>query len=138
MNELKLKENDERLLSLETLLNKDIWHTVNDLGLKLLEHRRQHIFNFQQIHPIWLNLLAKLYVLTKHKIIACRTLNAHIYTLKKFADFLSISNSIYNPNQINNQTFEELGMLRQMQGLSIDYENLNRCIKGLEESSNGD
>jgi integrase/recombinase XerD len=115
MNELQLKENYENLLSnLEAkkllqneLLDKEVWHTVNDLGLKLLEHRKNYIFNFQPICPIWLNLLAKLYVLTKHKLIACNTLNAHIYSIKKFSDFLRISNSIYYPEQINNQTFED-------------------------------
>lgn len=124
MNEYQLRENNSHLLrNLETkkllqneLLNKDVWHTVNDLGIKLVEHRRNYIFNFQEIYPLELNLLVKLYVLTKHKLITCNTLNGHIYSIKKFSFFLKISSINYL--ELNNKTFEDFDYYLHSQGLA--------------------
>ena len=47
------------------LLQKDIWHTIDDLNLKISLHQRRLTLSFKDISPDWFKLLVKLYVLVK-------------------------------------------------------------------------
>lgn len=97
---------DNRLLS-NPLLKKDIWQTVEDLGLKTAEHNKVVTLNFKQIKQKWLKLLIKLYILAR---------SSHNLSPKHFASIISCVNnfsafiqkkSIDTDEQINNYFFEE-------------------------------
>ena len=89
------------------LLQKDIWHTVDDLNLKISPHQRTLTLNFQAIYPDWLRLLVKLYILIKAKPnTPSNTIGGFVTYLRGFSKFLA-KKSIYNPKQIDNQLFEE-------------------------------
>jgi integrase len=89
-----------------TLLQKDIWYTVEDLGLKLQEHSRQHTINFSGFLQDWFKLTAKLFTLAKAKPGAkFNTIYSHVCRLKIFSLFLK-KEGICEPEQINNHTFE--------------------------------
>lgn len=56
---------EARQLLSNPLLQKDIWRTIEDLGLKVNEHEKVLIISFQAIEQNWLKLLVKLYVLVR-------------------------------------------------------------------------
>jgi integrase/recombinase XerD len=61
-----LFQNQEaRQLLNNPLLQKDIWRTIEDLGLKINEHQKVLTIDFARIEQDWLKLLAKLYVLVR-------------------------------------------------------------------------
>jgi integrase/recombinase XerD len=45
------------------LLQKDVWHTINDLGLRVNEHCRKLTVNFSEFPQGDFKLLVKLFVL---------------------------------------------------------------------------
>lgn len=106
---LVTQNKETRQLLNNPLLQKDVWQTVEDLKLKVIEHRRVLTINFQAIGQKWLKLLAKLYVLVRSKRnLAPSYLNEDISHLNRFSLFIQ-QKSISNPEQINNQLFEEFG-----------------------------
>lgn len=52
-------------LLLNPLLKKDIWKTIEDLGLEINQHHKVLTISFQGIEQDWLKLLTKLYVLVR-------------------------------------------------------------------------
>ena len=61
----------KKLLS-NPLLQKDVWRTIEDLGLAVNQHQKVLSINFKPIKQDWLKLLAKLYILirSQHKLSA--------------------------------------------------------------------
>jgi len=116
LNNLKLIEEYQRLswkqephqLLKNPLLQKDVWHIVEDLKLKVNEHNRYLNLYFSQFSQEWFKLLVKLYILTKAKSSSNSiTLVRYLSSLKTFSKFLE-DQSIYSPHQINDQVFEAL------------------------------
>lgn len=90
------------------LLHKDIWHTIDDLKLKVNEHNRYLTLNFTQFKQDWLKLLAKLYILVKAKPeTPVGTTSKRVECLRKFSQFLN-EQSVDSPDQISNQIFDAL------------------------------
>lgn len=90
------------------LLQKDIWRTIEDLGLKVNEHQKVLTISFQKIEQDWLKLLAKLYILIRsRRKLAATYLKHDVLNLNRFSLFMQ-QKSIYHPKHINNQLFEEL------------------------------
>ncbi len=89
------------------LLQKNLWRTVDDLGLKINQHDRILTINFRPIEQECLNLLSKLYILSKsQRNYSARYLKNEVGCLAKFSQFISLK-SLVNPEQIDNQLFEE-------------------------------
>ncbi len=89
------------------LLQKDIWQTKEDLGLETHEHQKFLTINFRKIQPSWLNLLAKLYVLTRANLkLSIQYIANDVGHLRKFAKFLK-EKHIDNIKYINNDLFED-------------------------------
>lgn len=97
----------EKNLFQNSLLKKDIWHTVDDLGLKIDEHQRLWILNFSEFRLDWFKLLVKLYTLNRVTTIKkIKTLRQNLTHLKRFSVFL-VNQFVGSPEQINFQVFEE-------------------------------
>ena len=88
------------------LLQKDVWRTIEDLGLSIKEHQRCLTLNFTVFSQDWFKLLVKLYTLVrKSSGKTVSTIQQDIFNLKKFSVFLD-QQSVYDPDQINDQIFE--------------------------------
>lgn len=112
-----LSQNEEMLiLTSLPLFNKDIWHTVNDLDMEVLEHCALYILNFEPLSQDWLKLLAKLYCFQKRKYYTLNTLSGFLTSIKSFSNFLKITN-INNSGRIDNQIFNEFDYYLQSKGL---------------------
>lgn len=97
--------NSQHFLS-NSLLNQDIWHTVEDLSLKVNEHSRDLTLNFSEFSQDWLELLVKLYVLMRATPgTSANTISISLVYLRRFSKFLH-EQSVYSPSQINNHVFE--------------------------------
>jgi integrase len=89
------------------LLQKNIWRTVEDLGLKVNQHNKVLTITFERIKQDWLKLLAKLYILLRsRRKFSAAYLKQDVGYLTRFSQFIS-SKSIFNPERIDNQMFEE-------------------------------
>ncbi len=103
--ELIQKQEARKLLE-NPLLNQDVWHTVNDLGLKIYAHQRYLTLNFSKFSQDWLKLLVKTYILVKtRREISISYITQCLSCLRKFSLFLE-KTSIRQPEQINHQVFE--------------------------------
>lgn len=88
------------------LLTKNIWQTVEDLGLKIKDHQKILTINFNGFSQHWFEILVKTYTLMKAKIgFSVSTIHMYVGNLKTFSYFLK-TQSIDNPAKISNQTFE--------------------------------
>jgi integrase/recombinase XerD len=89
------------------LITKDIWRTIEDLGLNVNQHQKALSISFESIPQDWLKLLAKLYVLvrSKRKLSAVCIRNDVAY-LTRFFKFVE-QKSILNSDRINEQLFDE-------------------------------
>jgi integrase/recombinase XerD len=111
------------------LLQKDIWRTIEDLGLKINEHQKVLTIDFGRIEQDWLKLLAKLYVLVRSsRKLSAMYIKNDVYSLNKFSQFLQ-EKSVFSPEQIDNQLFEEfdyyLKSLKQSpRSISLHYMTL--------------
>ncbi len=112
------------------LFNKDVWYTIEDLGLKVDEHHKVLTLDFSGILQDWLKLLVKLYILVRsqQKLSAMYIRNDILY-LRKFSEFLN-QQSVYSPSQIDNQVFEEFDYYLNSSGVSprtiaLNYVTLN-------------
>ena len=89
------------------LLQKDVWRIKEDLGIDSLEHDKRLTINFRKIQPKWLNLLAKMYILTiVNTKPSCSTIRKDITCLVNLAKFLK-EKEIEKIQYINNELFEE-------------------------------
>ena len=94
-------------LLLNPLLQKDVWHTVDDLNLKISPHQKVFTLNFKTIALDWFRLLVKLYILVKAKPNQpSTTISGFVTYLRRFSKFLA-EKHIDNPKQISNELFEE-------------------------------
>ncbi|MEA5536983.1 tyrosine-type recombinase/integrase [Crocosphaera sp. XPORK-15E] len=111
-----------RQLLKNPLLKKDVWHTINDLGLEVYQHKRILTINFKKIQQDWLKLLIKLYTLLRSQL---KLSPSYIYTevlhLSRFSTFL-INHSILVPEQIDFQVFEEFE--RHLQTLKLSEKTI--------------
>jgi integrase len=111
------------------LIQKDIWHTVDDLGLEVSEHQKILMFNFTLINPFWFKLLTKLYLLTRINLkLSVSYLKNDIIYFRKFSNFLK-NYYLISPQQINNQLFEEFTYWLKLTGvtertISLHYTSL--------------
>lgn len=89
------------------LIAKDIWQTIDDLGLTVNQHQKVLTINFGSIRQDWLKLLTKLYILVRSgRKLSATSLNHHISCINHFSRFIE-HKSIFNPNQIDNELFDE-------------------------------
>ncbi|BAZ46971.1 hypothetical protein NIES4102_40170 (plasmid) [Chondrocystis sp. NIES-4102] len=96
----------KKLLS-NHLLQKDIWRTIEDLGLTVKQHRKTLTITFEHIEEDWLKLLAKLYILIRsQRKLSATYLKHDVNYIARFSQFIS-SKSIFTAEQIDNQLFEE-------------------------------
>jgi integrase len=96
----------KQLLS-NSLLQKDIWRTIEDLGLKVNEHQKILTISFKSIEQDWLKLLAKLYILVRsQRKLSPAYLYSDIHYLTRFSQFIQ-QKSILNLEHINDELFEE-------------------------------
>ncbi|MBE9193355.1 tyrosine-type recombinase/integrase [Gloeocapsopsis crepidinum LEGE 06123] len=111
------------------LLQKDVWRTIEDLGLKVNEHDKRLTINFQGIEQNWLKLLAKLYVLVRsQRKISSSSLRTQVNYLILFSKFLQ-QKSVSKPDQINNKLFEELN--KYLQSLKLAEATISNCYTSL-------
>ncbi|MEC4886550.1 MAG: tyrosine-type recombinase/integrase [Scytonema sp. PMC 1070.18] len=115
MNECKPSSNykflahnqEAKLILANPLLQKDVWHTIDDLGLIVNLHSQQLTLNFENLLPDWLKILVKLYILEKSRQnLTAQYLGTKVSHLKKFSRFLA-DKSVYTAEQINSQIFQE-------------------------------
>lgn len=118
-NDWLITQNQEtRKLLSNPLLQKDIWQTIEDLGLKVNQHDKVLTISFQAIEQKWLKLLAKLYVLVRsQRNLSPSYLRSDVFNLSKFSHFIQ-QKSILNLEQINHKLFEELDYYLQSLKLS--------------------
>jgi integrase/recombinase XerD len=89
------------------LITKDIWQTVEDLGLTVNQHNKVLTFNFKSIQQDWLKLLAKLYILVRSgRNLSVGYIKMDIVHLGKFSQFVECK-SVFRADQINDQLFDE-------------------------------
>ena len=89
------------------LLQKDVWSTVDDLGLQINQHKKVLTINFKSIQQDWLKLRAKLYTIIRSKRqLSVEYIKNDIHYLSKFSRFIE-QKSISDFGQLNNQLFEE-------------------------------
>ena len=89
------------------LLKKNVWRTIEDLGLSVNQHTKVLTINFEKIEQDWLKLLVKLYVLVRsQRRLSARYIKSHVHYLARFSQFLK-QQSIFTSEQINNQLLEE-------------------------------
>lgn len=104
---LLAKNQEARQLLNNPLLQKDIWRTIEDLGLKVNEHQKVLTMSFQGIEQDWLKLLAKLYILVRsQRKLSAMYLRNDVASLAKFSQFIQ-QKSIFSSEQIDDQLFEE-------------------------------
>lgn len=100
------------------LLQKDIWRTVEDLGLETHEHQKCLTISFEKIQPSWFNLLTKLYVLTRANLkLSIKYIADDVSHFRKFATFLK-EKQINDINYINNDLFEQFDYWIHLAGVS--------------------
>lgn len=98
---------ETRQLLNNPLFQKDIWRTIEDLGLEVNQHQKVLTMSFQAIEQDWLKLLAKLYVLVRsQRKLSPMYLRNDVFYLTRFSQLIQ-QKSISSPEQINNQLFEE-------------------------------
>lgn len=108
---------DKKLLC-DPLLKKDIWHTINDMDANVNQHDKRLRISFENIQQDWLKLLVKLYILMENnRKIGVSTLTREVYCLSRFSKFIN-DKSIFIPNHINDQVFDEFDYHLKMSNLS--------------------
>lgn len=115
MNELEPLEDyqflvhnkEAKQLLANPLLEKDVWHTIDDLGLIVNPHSKKLTFNFENLVPDWFKILVKLYILARSRQNLTPQYLAHkISHLQRFSRFLT-QKSVEQAEQINHQVFQE-------------------------------
>ncbi len=107
--ELWLVEQNEsaRELLNNPLLQKDVWRTIEDLGLSVNQHQKVLTIRFDKIQQDWLKLLTKLYILIRAKRnYSAMYLKNDVASLREFSIFLK-TKSVYSVEDINEQLLDE-------------------------------
>jgi integrase/recombinase XerD len=103
---INVNESAQALLN-NPLIAKDIWRTIDDLGLKVNQHKKVLTISFESIQQDWLRLLAKLYTLVRsQRKLSAQNIRDEIYNINSFSRFIE-QKSIFNSSQIDNQLFDE-------------------------------
>lgn len=99
------------------ILQKDIWHIVNDLNLKFPEHRKFNTVNFEDFHQDWFKLLVKLYTLLRvNQGASAATMQRDIFNLQKLSNVLE-RESIHQFDQMTETIFEKMDIYLQSKRL---------------------
>lgn len=110
----------EHLLN-HPLVQKEIWHTVNDLGMHINQHDRKYSINFSRIPRKWFKDIAKVYILYRYiQGISAPTLIGDLGKITLFAIFLE-SQYIYSFSEIKDETFEVFFAGRKQTISSLTY-----------------
>ena len=115
------------------LLKKDIWRTIEDLGLETHEHHRILTFNFSKIQPSWFNLLTKLYVLKRAGLkLSVAYIKDHLSHFRKFSNFIK-EKQIENFKYIDDELFEQFDYWIHLTGIkertiSLHYTSLENLF----------
>jgi integrase/recombinase XerD len=103
---INFNEAANKLLS-NPLIAKDVWRTIDDLGLKVNQYNKALTISFKSIKQDWLKLLAKLYTLVRSgRKLSAMYVKTDIFYLNRFSQFIE-HKSIFNSNQIDNELFDE-------------------------------
>ncbi|PSB00851.1 tyrosine-type recombinase/integrase [Merismopedia glauca] len=103
---VSVNESAHKLLN-NPLIAKDIWRTVEDLGLTINQHEKTLTISFKLILQDWLRLLAKLYVLVRsNRKLSASYIRSDVAKLNRFSQFIE-NKSILNSIHINDQLFDE-------------------------------
>lgn len=117
---VNVNESAQKLLN-NPLIAKDVWWTVEDLGLTVNQHRKTLTINFEPIRQDWLKLLAKLYVLVKStRKLSAGSCQSDIIYLNRFSQFIE-HKSIFKPDHFNNQLFDEYSYYLNSLTISESY-----------------
>ena len=101
-----INETANKLLN-NPLIAKDIWRIIEDLGLKVNQHKKVLTLSFESICQDWLKLLSKLYILVKSKRnFSPKSLRNNISSLNSFSQFIE-QKSVFTTSHINDQLFDE-------------------------------
>lgn len=121
---VSVNESAQKLLN-NPLIAKDIWQTVEDLGLTVNLHQKALTISFESICQDWLKLLAKLYVLVRsERKLSADYIRSDIYNLNRFSQFIE-SKLIFNSSHINDQLFDEYDYYLHSLALSQATRSLN-------------
>lgn len=120
LQEMSVLNNGTRMNHLlsHPLMSKDIWHVVDDLGLKTNQHIRRYKINFSRFPQEWFKEVAKIYILyctIQGK--ASGTLIGETSNIECFAKFLE-SQFISNFSQIRDEIFD-LFFAKRQQAVSL-------------------
>jgi integrase/recombinase XerD len=113
------------------LMDKDVWQTIEDLGLTTKQHQKTLTINFASIKQDWLKLLAKLYILVRStRRLSASYLNIDVHYLNRFSEFIE-HKSIFNFNHINDRLFDEYdyylhSLTISESSISMHYRTLNK------------
>lgn len=100
------------------LMSKDIWYTIEDLGLKVNAHNKTLLINFSYIQQDWLKLLVKSYTLTRSKQgISAQYLRDEVYNIKRFSVFIEAEN-VFLIRHIDNNLFDRFSFDLKLSKLS--------------------
>ncbi len=89
------------------LISKDIWHTIEDLGLEVNQHDKTLTISFKSIQQDWLKLIVKLYIIIRsQRKLSATYLQQEVLSVNCFSRFIE-QKSIFNINHINEQLFDE-------------------------------
>ena len=103
---INFNETANKLLN-NPLIAKDIWQTIDDLGLTINQHQKVLTISFESIQQDWLRLLAKLYILVRSKRrLSAMYLKTDIFYLNRFSRFIE-QKSVFIPTQIDDELFSE-------------------------------
>lgn len=103
---LSVNESAQKLLY-NPLIAKDVWRTVEELGLTVNQHHKILTISFNSIHQDWLKLLAKLYVLVRsERKLSAGYIKNDVGNLNRFSQFIE-DKSVFSSSHINDQLFDE-------------------------------
>jgi integrase/recombinase XerD len=125
---ISVNESAQKLLN-NPLIAKDIWRTIEDLGLTVNQHQKLLTYNFESIRQDWLKLLAKLYVLVRsERRLSVRYIYHDIVNLNRFSQFIE-HKSVFSSSHINDQLFDEYdyylkSLILSQNSISLHYTTL--------------
>lgn len=125
IQEISVLDNTSRMKYLlsHPLIQKDVWHTVDDLGMRINQHDRKYSVSFNGISQKWFKDIVKIYVLYRRiQGIEASTLIGGLCKVTHFANFLE-SRFIYSFSEIRDEVFE-LFFIERKRIISLSTYNL--------------